>query len=100
MNRYEPFYPYYDRDDCDCRNKKKSAPCGCLPAAKHEGHPWKDDAPFRMRLFDNCRRYCDEQPPVYSSPPVTIVNPWNCREKVQVLLSVDECGNLVVCIRR
>jgi len=35
-----------------------------------------------------------------AAPPVTVVNPWNCREKAVVYLGIDECGNLVVSVKR
>lgn len=35
-----------------------------------------------------------------AAPPVTICNPWNPNEIAVVTLSLDECGNLVVCVRR
>ena len=32
--------------------------------------------------------------------PRRAANPWNCREKAVVTLCVDECGNLVVYVKR
>jgi len=101
MNRYEAFYPMYDWDDCDkCRKRRH-----CLPACRPEPpcRPDKDCRPepaFRMQLFDRCERCCDDRHLPPAAPPVTIVNPWNCCEKAVVVLSVDECGNLVVRIKR
>lgn len=66
--------------------------CGCRG---------NDDASMRFRLFEPERRdpRCGcALPP--AAPPITIVNPWNCNEAAVVILSVDECGNLVVCVRR
>ena len=35
-----------------------------------------------------------------AAPPVCVVNPFNPCERATVQLSVDECGNLLVCVRR
>ena len=37
---------------------------------------------------------------VPSAPPVCVVNPFNPCERATVLLSIDECGNLIVCLKR
>ena len=34
------------------------------------------------------------------APPVCVVNPFNPCERATVLLSIDECGNLIVCLKR
>ena len=43
---------------------------------------------------------CDRCSVTPAAPPVTVVNPWNCREKAVVYLGIDECGNLVVSVKR
>ena len=60
-----------------------------------------EDASMRVRLFEpqHCAPRCGcNLPP--AAPPVTICNPWNPNEIAVVTLSLDECGNLVVCVRR
>jgi hypothetical protein len=56
---------------------------------------------MRVSLFepDRCGGRCGCQLPP-AAPPITIANPWNCNETATVILSIDECGNLVVCVRR
>ena len=65
--------------------------CGCGNA----------DSSMRVRLCEprHCEPKCGcPMPP--AAPPVTICNPWNPNEIAVVTLSLDECGNLVVCVRR
>lgn len=59
------------------------------------------DAAMRVRLFEpqRCDPRCGCMPPP-AAPPVTICNPWNPNELAVVTLGLDECGNLVVCVRR
>lgn len=35
-----------------------------------------------------------------AAPPVCVVNPFDPCERATVLLSIDECGNLIVCVKR
>ena len=102
MTRYDAFYPTYDWDECDKCRKKKPKPClpACRPEPSHHHECCHEADSFRVKLFHGCGSCCDDYrlPPV--APPVTIVNPWNCREKAVVVLSVDECGNLVVRVKR
>jgi len=35
-----------------------------------------------------------------AAPPVCVVNPFNPCERATVLLFIDECGNLIVCVKR
>ena len=86
-----------DRRTCRCGENRppaipwwgESTPCSC------------SDPAMKMRLFDCERRPCGcDRPLPPAAPPVTVVNPWNCRERAVVTLSVDECGNLVVYVKR
>ena len=95
-----PSYPAYGQDD--------RRPCRC-GENRPPAIPWWGDAPscscndqaLKMRLFDGDRRICGcDRPLPPAAPPVTVVNPWNCRERAVVTLSVDECGNLVVYVKR
>ena len=43
---------------------------------------------------------CERPDITPAAPPVTVVNPWNCRERAEVFLGIDECGNLVVSVRK
>lgn len=53
----------------------------------------------RFRIFDDCEpNRCGSFTPVCET--VTIENPRDCREKVWVRLGIDECGNLVVLVKR
>ena len=114
------------RYDCGCNSRPKPhkpdySPCrppACRPEMP-DWSPWRercDDASVKLRLFgkygDRCDhdRYgscCDHdrhdhgrRPLPPAAPPVTIVNPWNCNERAVVTLCVDECGNLVVYVKR
>ena len=88
-------------------------PCGCKPQNMPVcgWNPWPkpihhddhcdicSDSAMRLKLFcDN--RCCDNRGTVQAAPPVVITNPWNCRERATVCLGIDECGNLVVSVRR
>ena len=105
MSRFEPLFPARDCDDCGRRFSDFRR--GCMPVCRpepccpeHHG-TCCDDASIRVKLFDRCRCDCwDRRQLAPAAPPVTIVNPWNCHERVCVTLSVDECGNLVVCVKR
>jgi len=88
-------------------------PCEQCRPVKHDRHlppwyeshghgcdmrPWGDNS-MSMKLFcksSGCAR-CDVVP---AAPPVMVVNPWNCCDKAVVYLGIDECGNLVVSVRR
>lgn len=94
MGRYDPIFPHCDNNSliCGCAKPQKD----CRPNRCCIEH---DDHALRVPVF-GCRGCCDSccLPP--AAPPVTIVNPWNPCEKAVVILSVDECGNLVVRVRR
>ena len=102
MSRYGPLYPGNDM------RPWQPAPCGHndnwrpTPHCRGEDRCCRDDTSIRLRLFDGCGSCCDpcRHPLPPAAPPVTIVNPWNCRECAKVTLSVDECGNLVVYVKR
>jgi len=100
MSRYEPYYPTFEWDDCGCGKKKKHMMCMPDAPCRPQPHVCRDEPAFRVQLFDNCNKCCDDRRLPPAAPPVTIVNPWNCREKAVVILSVDECGNLVVQVKR
>jgi len=63
--------------------------------------------PCSNRHNDNCRKipvfgkscYPSCSPPS-GSQTVRLTNPQNPCESVTVLLEIDSCGNLVVCVRR
>lgn len=99
MSRYDSLFPMPHWDDHPRRQFSccKSCFSFCHEQPKH----CCDDAAIKVRLFDKCScGYGFEHALEPACAPVTIVNPWNCREKVLVSLSIDECGNLVVCIKR
>ncbi len=100
MSRYDSLYPMYSREDCDCRARPKPVPCGCMPVRRPEPYPCREESSIKVKVFDDCSRCRDEHQLITAANPVTITNPWNCREKVLVTLGIDECGNLVVCIKR
>ena len=66
------------------------------------------DAPMvRMPLFPHrpcgCGPACPPPCPphgVPAAPPVCVVNPFNPCERATVQLSIDECGNLIICVKR
>ena len=68
------------------------------------------DAPMvRMPLFADRPCGCPPPPPpcppcaqhgIPAAPPVCVVNPFDPCERATVLLSIDECGNLIVCVKR
>ena len=60
--------------------------------------PGDDRSCVRMPVFTRDPR--GPSPGACSQRRVTIENPCRPGEFAEVLLSVDECGNLVVCVRR
>lgn len=99
MSRCPPLYPP-PRPDCGRDWPPRwETPCrGCCAGPEM----CADGRAMKLRLFGNCGgpgREC-EPPLPPAAPPVTVVNPWNCREKAVVTLCVDECGNLVVYVKR
>ena len=96
-----PFYPGHCSREKACmsvplfeprrRPPKPDLCCDLLPKHRHDGPP-------ACCAPKPCRPDCGFRP----EPPVSVQlkNPWNPCEQVTVALSVDECGNLLVCIRR
>lgn len=80
---FRPLYPPMS-DGCDCRDH-----CDRCGTADRES--------WRMPLFrcDSCRMPCDS-----CSQTVRLENPCCPGECAEVTLSVDSCGNLVICVHR
>ena len=59
---------------------------------------------MRVRLFDDgCTRdggCCRHAPPMRVGERVMIDNPCRAGERAEVVLGVDDCGNLVICVHR
>lgn len=54
---------------------------------------------MKVRLFDDCRG--DRRaPPFQACERVVIDNPCRRGERAEVVLGVDDCGNLVICVHR
>lgn len=70
--------PLYPRIGCDCGR----------------------DACVRVPVFGSERRGPGRMPDECACHRVTIENPCRPGERVEVLLGVDDCGNLVVCVQR
>lgn len=88
-------------------NRTPFYPGACAPAEPVVRMPLFTQKPCGSRPSDPCRphrppRSCPPCPPpgVPAAPPVCVVNPFNPCERATVQLSVDECGNLIVCVRR
>ena len=77
--------PLFPQKKCGCRPPRACEPprsCGCAPA---------------------CPPPCPPPCPPHgipAAPPVCVVNPFDPCERATVLLSIDECGNLIVCVKR
>ncbi|MBR1820359.1 MAG: hypothetical protein IJ769_01915 [Clostridia bacterium] len=54
----------------------------------------------RVPIFDGDDMPCGQPPQLRSCRRVTIENPCRPGECAEVLLGLDACGNLVVCVRR
>ena len=56
----------------------------------------------RVPMFDEggCACSCGQPPEMRNCRRVTIENPCRPGECAEVLLGLDACGNLVVCVRR
>ncbi len=87
------------------KNICPSAPCA--PGDSMVRMPLFTHKPCDCRPPEPCRpprsaRPCPPcgAPGVPAAPPVCVVNPFNPCERATVQLSVDECGNLIVCLRR
>ena len=54
---------------------------------------------MKVRLFDDCHgdRHA---PPMRERERVMIDNPCRPGERAEVVLGVDDCGNLVICVHR
>ena len=77
--------------DCAPMRPDPCFSCGKLPGSKPCMRPEPCDCRSHWRPDPCCTR-----PPV----PVKLVNPCDPCECATVLLSVDACGNLQICIRR
>ena len=54
----------------------------------------------RVPVFDGGRDPCPDMSRLRCQRCVTLENPCRPGERAEVLLGLDECGNLVVCVRR
>ena len=55
---------------------------------------------MKVRLFDDgCGRDC-RPPAMRECERVTVENPCRPGERAEVVLGVDDCGNLVICVHR
>ena len=55
---------------------------------------------MKVRLFDDARGGCHRAPPLREKERVVIDNPCRPGERAEVVLGVDDCGNLVICVHR
>jgi hypothetical protein len=55
---------------------------------------------MKVRLFDDCCRDDRRVPPMRECERVVIDNPCRRGERAEVVLGVDDCGNLVICVNR
>lgn len=67
--------------------------------------PGEGESCMKMKLFDGGHGEAlwpcgGRRPPVEVCERVTVENPRRPGERAEVLLGVDECGNLVICVQR
>lgn len=55
---------------------------------------------MKVRLFDDCCRGDRHLPPMQTCERVVIDNPCRRGERAEVVLGVDDGGNLVICVHR
>jgi len=55
---------------------------------------------MKVRLFDDCCRGDHRAPPMRECERVVIDNPCRRGERAEVVLGVDDGGNLVICVHR
>lgn len=55
---------------------------------------------MKVRLFDDVCRGDRRVPPMRECERVVIDNPCRRGERAEVVLGVDDCGNLVICVHR
>ena len=55
---------------------------------------------MKVRLFDDTGCCGHRPPPMRECERVVIDNPCRRGERAEVVLGVDDCGNLVICVRR
>ena len=73
---------------------------GHMPLYPRLGNPCGDDACVRVPLFGDGCRPPQALPPVAELKRVPLENPCCPGEWAEVLLGVDACGNLALCVRR
>lgn len=96
MHNRTPFYPGACAPDEPMVRMPlfSQKPCGCRPP-----RPPKPCEPPRPPQPCGCAPACAPHG-VPAAPPVCVVNPFNPCERATVQLSIDECGNLIVCLKR
>lgn len=67
------------------------------PGMKPAGSP---DGCMKVRLFDDGCGSPHCPPAMYECERVTIENPCRRGERAEVVLGIDDCGNLVICVHR
>ncbi len=92
-----------------CRKVCEAMVCENMPLYPGMRPPCDPSPCMRVRLFDDgcrdddgCRNEgcCRHAPPMRVCERVMIDNPCRRGERAEVVLGVDDCGNLVICVHR
>ena len=93
-----------------CRKVCEAMYCENMPLYPGMRPPCDPSPCMRVRLFDDaCGRVdacgrnegcCRHAPPMRVCERVMIDNPCRAGERAEVVLGVDDCGNLVICVHR